>query len=208
MIYAGRVLREIVSKPVSAAVALIELPATVNRSLREANELMEASRRQLEAIQSQTGNALDQAERMNELLARVVRLTEPIEMAQRGGEYVAGGLMRVIFGEGLEGAVEDSETVSGSAEWAALEVGPAGEAGSDAEDAGVLAGEALEQAGEADDGGSAAEQAGEPAREAGEVAEEPPQAGDGALKAEPAGTASQQPEEPEQGPAREPGARR
>ena len=36
---------------------------------------------------------------MNELLARVVKLTEPLEKAQRGGEYVAEGLKRVMLGE-------------------------------------------------------------------------------------------------------------
>jgi hypothetical protein len=36
---------------------------------------------------------------MNELLARVVKLTEPLERAQRGSEYVAEGLKRALFGE-------------------------------------------------------------------------------------------------------------
>ena len=35
---------------------------------------------------------------MNELLGRVVKLTEPLERAQRGGEYVAGELKKAIFG--------------------------------------------------------------------------------------------------------------
>ena len=92
-------LTEIVTRPVKAAVALVELPLTAKRSLDEVNQLMEVSRRQLEAMQRQTDSALDQAERMNELLARVVKLTEPIEKAQRGGEYFAEGLRRMIFGE-------------------------------------------------------------------------------------------------------------
>jgi hypothetical protein len=152
MIYAGRVLREIVTRPVSAAIALIELPATVNRSLREANELMETSRRQLESMQRQTTSALNQAERMNDLLSRVVRLTEPIEKAQRGGEYVAVGLRKVIFGDGLERAVEDAEAAAGDAERAALE---AEEAADEADESADEADEAADEAGgvsdEADD---------------------------------------------------------
>ena len=35
---------------------------------------------------------------MNELLGRVVKLTEPLERAQRGGEYVAERLKKAIFG--------------------------------------------------------------------------------------------------------------
>jgi hypothetical protein len=93
------VLTEILTRPVKAAVALVELPLTAKRSLDEVNQLMEVSRRQLEAMQRQTDSALDQAERMNELLARVVKLTEPIERAQRGGEYFADGIRRMIFGD-------------------------------------------------------------------------------------------------------------
>lgn len=100
-------VREIVTKPLGAVVALIELPGQVTRSLKQANELMETSRMQLEAMQDQTDSALAQAERMNELLSRVVKLTEPIEKAQRGGEYVAGGLKRAILS--LEKAVNDVE---------------------------------------------------------------------------------------------------
>ena len=152
--YAGIVLTELVTRPVQAVVALIELPLTARRSLEEVNQLMEVSRRQLEAMQRQTDSALDQAERMNELLGRVVRLTEPIERAQRGGEYVADGLRRVIFGEaatatGAEGArplddaagrieqaAADAELAAGDAERAALE----------AEDAAEVAEEAAEDA--------------------------------------------------------------
>jgi chromosome segregation ATPase len=101
------VIRELVTKPAEAVIALIELPGTINRSLKEANEVMEVSRRQLETIESQTGNALEQVERMNDLLSRVVRLTEPIEKAQRGGEYFAGGLKRAIHG--LERAIAEAE---------------------------------------------------------------------------------------------------
>jgi hypothetical protein len=99
VIYAERVLTELVTRPIKAAVALVELPLTAKRSLDEVNALMEVSRRQLEAMQRQTDSALDQAERMNELLSRVVKLTEPIEKAQRGGEYFADGLRRMIFGD-------------------------------------------------------------------------------------------------------------
>ena len=112
-------VREIVTKPFTAAIALIELPGQVTRSLRQANELMETSRRQLEAMQFQTDSALEQAERMNELLSRVVRLTEPIEKAQRGGEYVADGLKRAIFG--MERAVVDAEKAAIDAERAAID---------------------------------------------------------------------------------------
>lgn len=142
-------LTEIVTKPVRAVVALVELPLTARRSLEEVNELMEVSRRQLEAMQRQTDAALDQAERMNELLGRVVKLTEPIEKAQRGGEYVAGGLRRVIFGDGpsapsppadagavsgpgteerIERAVTEAELAAAEAERAAIEAENAVEA--------------------------------------------------------------------------------
>jgi len=76
----------------------IELPRSMERSIREANELMEVSREQLEVMRRQADEALEQAERMNELLGRVVRLTEPLERAQRGGEYVGERLKRAIFG--------------------------------------------------------------------------------------------------------------
>ena len=95
-------LRELVTRPVNAAIALIELPATVQRSLRQANELMETSQRQLEAMQNQTDEALRQAERMNDLLGRVVRLTEPLEFAARGSEYVGGRLKRALLGDEVE----------------------------------------------------------------------------------------------------------
>jgi hypothetical protein len=132
--YIGSVLTELVTRPVQAVVALIELPVTARKSLEEVNELLEVSRRQLEAMERQTGNALDQAERMNELLTRVVKLTEPLEKAQRGGEYVADGLRRVIFGE-IERAAADAERAAGDAERAALE----------AEDAAGIAEEAVEE---------------------------------------------------------------
>jgi hypothetical protein len=114
-------LRELVTRPISAVLALIELPVTMQRSLRQANDLMEASRRQLEAMQHQTEEALEQAERMNDLLGRVVRLTEPIEMAQRGSEYVGGRLKRAIFGaaEDAERAADDAEEAAQNAEQAA-----------------------------------------------------------------------------------------
>jgi hypothetical protein len=76
----------------------IELPRSMQRSIREANDLMEVSREQLKVMRRQADQALEQAERMNELLGRVVKLTEPLERAQRGGEYFAGELKRAIFG--------------------------------------------------------------------------------------------------------------
>ena len=91
-------LRELISWPISMARAAIELPRIMERSIREANDLMEVSREQLEVMRRQADQALEQAERMNELLARVVRLTEPLERAQRGGEYVGERLKRAIFG--------------------------------------------------------------------------------------------------------------
>ena len=112
-------LRELVTQPFKTVVALIELPATVHRSLRQANDLMEQSQRQLEAMQTQTDEALRQAERMNDLLTKVVKLTEPLEYAQRGGEHVAGRLKRALFGEELEQAeqaVVDAEAAIVDAE--------------------------------------------------------------------------------------------
>jgi multidrug resistance efflux pump len=92
------VLRELISWPISMARTAIELPRSMERSIREANDLMEVSREQLEVVRRQADQALEQAERMNELLGRVVKLTEPLERAQRGGEYVAGELKKAIFG--------------------------------------------------------------------------------------------------------------
>jgi hypothetical protein len=92
----------------------IELPRSMQRSIREANDLMEVSREQLEVMRRQADQALEQAERMNELLGRVVKLTEPLERAQRGGEYVAGELKKAIFGAEqaaieAEAAVEEAK---------------------------------------------------------------------------------------------------
>ncbi|MDP9228888.1 MAG: hypothetical protein M3M99_07485, partial [Actinomycetota bacterium] len=110
-------IRELVRRPLGAVVTLIELPATVQRSLKQANELMEVSRRQLEAMQQQTDQALDQAQRMNDLLTRVVRLTEPLERTMRGGEYVGVRLKRVIFGdEEVARAVEDAAAAAEKAD--------------------------------------------------------------------------------------------
>jgi hypothetical protein len=92
------VLRELISWPISAARSVIELPRNMERSIREANELMAVSREQLEVMRRQADQALEQAERMNDLLGRVVKLTEPIERAQRGAEYVGEGLKKAIFG--------------------------------------------------------------------------------------------------------------
>ncbi|HMA27182.1 MAG: hypothetical protein ACM33U_04650 [Solirubrobacterales bacterium] len=121
-------LQELVTWPISMARAAIELPRTMERSIREANDLMEVSRKQLEVMRRQADQALEQAERMNELLGRVVRLTEPLERAQRGGEYVGERLKRAIFGaeeaaeaaleaaDHAEEAVEDAEEAGGDAD--------------------------------------------------------------------------------------------
>ena len=108
------VLREIISWPISAARAAVDLPRAMERSIREANELMEVSREELEAIRRQADDALEQAERMNELLGRFVRLTEPLERAQRGGEYAAERLKRAIFGpeEAAARASIDAEIIA------------------------------------------------------------------------------------------------
>ena len=90
--------------------AAIDLPRDMQRSIREANDLMEISREQLEVMRRQADQALEQAERMNELLARVVKLSEPLERAQRGGEFVAEGLRRALFGE--EAAAIEAEVVA------------------------------------------------------------------------------------------------
>jgi hypothetical protein len=92
------VLREIISWPISMARTAVDLPRAMERSIREANELMEVSREQLDVMRRQADEALEQAERMNDLLGRVVRLTEPLERAQRGAETVGEGLKRAIFG--------------------------------------------------------------------------------------------------------------
>ena len=89
--------------------AAIDLPRSMERSIREANDLMEVSREQLEVMRRQADQALAQAERMNELLGRVVKLTEPLERAQRGGEYVGDALKKAIFGE--EAAAIEAEVV-------------------------------------------------------------------------------------------------
>ena len=92
------VLRELISLPINAARTAIELPRSMQRSINEANQLMEVSREQLEVMRRQADQALEQAERMNELLSRVVKLTEPLERAQRGGEYLGEQLKKAIFG--------------------------------------------------------------------------------------------------------------
>ena len=120
-------IRELVSLPFSVARAAIDLPRSMQRSINEANELMEVSREQLDAMRRQADQALEQAERMNELLARVVRLTEPLERAQRGGEYVGERLKRAIFGDDMaaaEAAIE-AEIVAEEAEQEKLTGGSA-----------------------------------------------------------------------------------
>jgi hypothetical protein len=104
------VVRELISWPISMARAAIDLPRDMQRSIREANDLMEVSREQLEVMRRQADQALEQAERMNELLARVVKLSEPLERAQRGSEFVAEGLKRALFGE--EAAAIEAEVVA------------------------------------------------------------------------------------------------
>ena len=107
-------LREIISWPISVARTAVDLPREMERSIREANELMEVSREQLEVLRRQGDDALEQAERMNELLGRMVRLTEPLERAQRGGEYAAERLKRAIFGaeEAAARASIDAEIIA------------------------------------------------------------------------------------------------
>jgi hypothetical protein len=121
------VLRELITWPVSAARTAIELPRAMERSIREANELMDDSREQLKVMRQQADQALEQAERMNELLARVVKLTEPLERAQRGGEYVGQRLKEAIFGaeqaaEGARIAAEDAKQAGDDAERMAGEI--------------------------------------------------------------------------------------
>src|SRR5690349_10265713 len=91
-------IRELISWPYTTARTMIELPRAMEQSIREANELMQVSREQLDVMRRQADQALEQAERMNDLLARVVRLSEPLERAQRGAEYVGEGLKKAIFG--------------------------------------------------------------------------------------------------------------
>jgi hypothetical protein len=136
------VLRELVTWPISMARAAIALPRTMERSIREANDLMEVSREQLEVMRRQADQALEQADRMNELLGRVVRLTEPLERAQRGGEYVGERLKRAIFG--AEEAAEDAEQAAEAALEAAEEM--RGGSGSEAEEPPVSPG-AIEDVG-------------------------------------------------------------
>jgi hypothetical protein len=119
------VLRELITWPISAIRSAIDLPRNMQRSIREANDLMAISREQLEVMRRQADQALEQAERMNELLGRVVKLTEPLERAQRGGEYVAGELKKAIFG--LETAAEDARDAAQLAEQAAEDAEEAAE---------------------------------------------------------------------------------
>jgi hypothetical protein len=127
------VIRELITLPISVARAAIELPRSMQRSIDEANDLMEVSREQLEVMRRQADQALEQAERMNELLARVVKLTEPLERAQRGGEYVAGELKKAIFGAEqaaieAEVAVEEADEMRGGASAPPVSRGEAKEA--------------------------------------------------------------------------------
>jgi hypothetical protein len=96
------VLRELITKPISMVNAVLDLPRTMERSVRQANELMDVSQEQLEVMRRQADEALAQAERMNDLLARLVKLTEPLEKAQRGGEFVSEQLKRVLLGDADE----------------------------------------------------------------------------------------------------------
>ncbi|MGH2983077.1 MAG: hypothetical protein ACRDK5_02295 [Solirubrobacterales bacterium] len=92
-------LRELITKPISTINAVLDLPRTMQRSVRQANELMDVSQEQLEVMRRQADKALQQAERMNDLLARLVKLTEPLEKAQRGGEFVSEQLKKVLLGD-------------------------------------------------------------------------------------------------------------
>ena len=109
--------------------AAVDLPRSMERSIREANDLMEVSREQLEVVRRQADQALEQAEKMNELLARVVKLTEPLERAQRGGEYVGEALKRAIFGaeQAAEEAAAEAEQAAAKAKEAADEAETAAE---------------------------------------------------------------------------------
>jgi methyl-accepting chemotaxis protein len=132
------VLRELVTWPISMARAAIDLPRTMQRSVREANQLMELSREQLEVMRRQADQALEQAERINDLLTRVVRLTEPIEKAQRGGEFVGEALKRAIFGPD-----DQAQAVTGRAEEIVAEAEKA------ADEAEEIADQAADEVGEA-----------------------------------------------------------
>jgi len=165
-------LRELISLPFTAARTAIELPRNMQRSVREANELMEVSREQLEVMRRQADQALEQAERMNELLGRVVKLTEPLERAQRGGEFIGEQLKRALFGaEELPGGPttepEGPPVLPGATEEPARKVldapeeaqGPVNEAGMATHEAEGAVDEAEEAADEGRDarGGSAEE---------------------------------------------------
>jgi hypothetical protein len=100
------VLRELISRPISMINSVLDLPRSMQRSVRQANELMDVSQEQLEVMRRQADEALAQAERMNDLLAKLVKLTEPLEKAQRGGEFVGEQLKRVLLGEATEAEAE------------------------------------------------------------------------------------------------------
>jgi len=98
--------------------AVLDFPRTMERSVRQANELMDVSQEQLDVMRRQADEALAQAERMNDLLARLVKLTEPLEKAQRGGEFVSEQLKRVLLGEEAEAkaAADRAEEAANRAE--------------------------------------------------------------------------------------------
>jgi hypothetical protein len=100
------VLRELITRPISMINSVLDLPRSMQRSVRQANELMDVSQEQLEVMRRQADEALAQAERMNDLLARLVKLTEPLEKAQRGGEFVSEQLKRVLLGEEVDAAAK------------------------------------------------------------------------------------------------------
>ena len=122
-------LRELITRPISTLNALLDFPRTMERSVRQANELMDVSQEQLDVMRRQADEALAQAERMNDLLARLVKLTEPLERAQRGGEFVSEQLKRVLLGEEAEAkaAADRAEEAANRAE-AEMRGGSAGEA--------------------------------------------------------------------------------
>ena len=73
----------------------------------QANDLMEVSREtKLEVMRRQADQAAEQAERMNELLARVVRLTEP-SSAQRSSVRRRAPQARALRARGGRGACGD-----------------------------------------------------------------------------------------------------
>ena len=72
--------------PLRVLRGLADLPAAMDRNMRQTNQLMRESHEQLAATHAELV-------RMNEQLTRLIRLGEPIERAQRRGERF-GSLFR------------------------------------------------------------------------------------------------------------------